>query len=83
MCKARHYYAHQEYAMRTNIEIDDKLMNQAMRVSGATTKRETVQRALELLVRLADQARLIRSARGKLHWEGDLAAMRRDRTSRG
>jgi Arc/MetJ family transcription regulator len=69
--------------MRTNIEIDDELMNQAMRVSGTATKRETVQRALELLVRLADQARLIRSARGKLHWEGDLAAMRRDRTSRG
>jgi Arc/MetJ family transcription regulator len=69
--------------MRTNIEIDDELMNQAMWVSGAATKRETVQRALELLVRLADQARLIRSARGKLHWEGDLAAMRRDRTSRG
>jgi Arc/MetJ family transcription regulator len=69
--------------MRTNIEIDDKLMKQAMRVSGAATKRETVQRGLELLVRLADQARLIRSARGKLHWEGDLAAMRRDRTSRG
>ncbi len=66
--------------MRTNVVIDDQLMKRAMRVSGASTKRETVQRGLELMVRLAKQERLLRSARGKLHWEGDLAAMRRDRT---
>ncbi|MFZ1890204.1 MAG: type II toxin-antitoxin system VapB family antitoxin [Candidatus Binataceae bacterium] len=65
--------------MRTNIVIDDALMKKAMRVSGAATKREAVERGLELMVRLAEQARLIRSARGKLHWEGDLNAMRRDR----
>jgi len=65
--------------MRTNIVIDDKLMKQAMRASGAKTKREAVERGLRTLVRLDEQARLIRSARGKLHWEGDLAAMRRDR----
>jgi len=69
--------------VRTTIDIDDELMKQAMRVSGASTKRETVQRALELMVRLAEeQGRLLRSARGKLHWEGDLAAMRRDRDSK-
>jgi len=68
--------------MRTNIVIDDQLMKRAMRVSGASTKRETVQRGLELMVRLAEQERLVRSARGKLHWEGDLAAMRRDRKPR-
>ena len=65
--------------MRTNIAIDDDLMKRAMRASGAKTKRETVERSLELMVRLAEQAKLIRSARGKLHWEGDLKAMRRDR----
>jgi Arc/MetJ family transcription regulator len=65
--------------MRTNIVIDDELMEKAMRASGATTKREAVEQALKLLVRLDDQARLIRSARGKLHWEGDLKAMRRNR----
>ncbi len=65
--------------MRTNIEIDEQLMKQAMRASGATTKREAVQRALELIVRLDKQERLLRAARGKLHWEGDLKAMRRDR----
>jgi len=68
--------------MRTNIVIDDQLMKRAMRVSRASTKRETVQRGLELMVRLAEQERLVRSARGKLHWEGDLAAMRRDRKPR-
>jgi Arc/MetJ family transcription regulator len=68
--------------MRTNIVIDDQLMKRAMRVSGASTKREAVQRALELMVRSAEQARLLRSVRGKLHWEGDLAEMRRDREPR-
>ena len=62
--------------MRTNIEIDDKLMKQAMKASGARTKRETVAKALELLVRI-DGQKAIRRLRGKLHWEGDLDAMRR------
>lgn len=65
--------------MRTNIEIDDRLMKQAMRASGAKTKRETVELAFKLMVRLTKQAKLIRAARGKLHWEGDLEEMRRDR----
>jgi Arc/MetJ family transcription regulator len=65
--------------MRTNIVIDDQLMKRAMRACGAKTKREAVERSLELMVRLDEQEKLIRSARGKLHWEGDLDAMRRDR----
>ena len=63
--------------MRTNIEIDDKLMKQAMKAAGATTKRETVEKALELLVRIEGQKE-IRNLRGKIVWEGDLDAMRRD-----
>ena len=62
--------------MRTNIEIDDKLMKQAMKASGSATKRETVSKALELLIRI-DGQKAIRRLRGKLHWEGDLDAMRR------
>jgi Arc/MetJ family transcription regulator len=65
--------------MRTNIVIDNALMKRAMRASGAKTKREAVERSLELMVRLAEQEKLIRSARGKLRWEGDLKGMRRDR----
>ena len=64
--------------MRTNIVIDDRLMARAMRASGAATKREVVEEALKLLLRLKEQEK-IRAWRGKLHWEGDLDAMRRDR----
>ena len=63
--------------MRTNIEIDDDLMDQAMKASGLATKRETVEAGLRLLVELKRQQR-IRSYRGKLHWEGNLERMRRD-----
>ena len=63
--------------MRTNIVIDDNLMQQAMRASGAATKREAVETALRLLVELKRQER-IRRLRGKLKWEGDLETMRRD-----
>jgi Arc/MetJ family transcription regulator len=63
--------------MRTNIVIDDALMARAMKLAGTRTKRETVERGLELLIRLNEQAR-IRAARGKLRWRGDLDAMRRD-----
>jgi Arc/MetJ family transcription regulator len=63
--------------MRTNIDIDDDLMAQAMRVSGLTTKRETVEAGLRLLIKLEAQQR-IRRYRGKLRWEGNLDRMRRD-----
>lgn len=63
--------------MRTNIEIDDALMSEALAVTHARTKREVVEEGLRTLVRLAKQAR-IRELRGALEWEGDLDAMRRD-----
>lgn len=63
--------------MRTNIVIDDRLIAEAMKLSGARTKREAVEDSLRLLVRLKRQER-IRRARGRLKWSGDLDAMRRD-----
>jgi Arc/MetJ family transcription regulator len=63
--------------MRTNIVIDDRLMKQAMRATGATTKREVVERGLQTLIALKKQER-IRRFRGKLKWDGDLDAMRND-----
>ena len=63
--------------MRTNIVIDDRLMKQAMRASGAATKREVVELGLRALITLRSQER-IRLFRGKLRWDGDLDAMRRD-----
>ncbi|MDE1998532.1 MAG: type II toxin-antitoxin system VapB family antitoxin [Burkholderiales bacterium] len=64
--------------MRTNIEIDDKLMKDALRLTGAKTKREAVELGLRTLLRLHQQEE-IRRFRGKLHWEGDLNAMRTDK----
>ncbi len=57
--------------MRTNIEIDDRLMREAMRKSGASTKRAAVEAGLKLLIQIRSQAG-IRRLRGKIHWEGDL-----------
>ena len=67
--------------MRTNIDIDDKLMRQAMRSSGARTKRAAVEEGLRLLIRTRDQ-RVIRRLRGKVAWEGDLDESRVGRASK-
>jgi Arc/MetJ family transcription regulator len=63
--------------LRTNIEIDDRLMRRAMSASGETTKKATVEAALELLVKVKGQER-IREAFGKLPWNDDLEALRLD-----
>jgi Arc/MetJ family transcription regulator len=62
--------------MRTNIEIDDQLMRDAMAASGARTKKEAVELGLRRLTRLYNQQK-IRELRG-MGWVGDLDAMRRD-----
>ncbi|HLA35705.1 MAG TPA: type II toxin-antitoxin system VapB family antitoxin [Rhodocyclaceae bacterium] len=63
--------------MRTNIVIDDKLMQDALRATGAKTKREVVERGLKTLVDLQQQEQA-RQLRGKISWEGDLDDMRTD-----
>jgi Arc/MetJ family transcription regulator len=63
--------------MRTNIVIDDQLMKDTLRATGLTTKREAVELGLRTLLRLRQQEE-IRRFRGKLHWQGDLEAMRTD-----
>lgn len=63
--------------MRTNIVIDDSLMEEALSVSGYRTKKETVEEALKMLIAQRNQTS-IRGLRGKLHWEGDLEKMRND-----
>ena len=64
--------------MRTNIVLDDRLMSQARRLGKHATKREVVEAALKLYVRLKQQEDVKRWY-GKLRWEGDLDAMRADR----
>ena len=65
--------------MRTNIVIDDELMNQVLRATGLRTKREAVDLGLRTLLKIEQQQR-IGKYRGKLHWEGDLARSREGRT---
>lgn len=64
--------------MRTNIVIDDHLMNEALAISQLKTKKAVVESGLKLLIQVKKQER-IKSYRGKLNWDGDLDAMRRDR----
>ncbi len=64
--------------MRTNIEIDDALLAQAMKATGLPTKRATVEEGLRLLVRLKQQAKALAGLQG-LGWDGDLDALRRGR----
>lgn len=64
--------------LKTNVVLDDELMEEAMRYTGLKTKRAVIEEALRTLVRLKSQES-IRSLRGQLHWEGDLDAMRRSR----
>ena len=61
--------------MRTNIERDNKLMNEAIKVSGLKTKKETVELGLKTLVRLKKQEN-IRRFRGRLEWTANLDDMR-------
>lgn len=62
-------------AMRTNIVIDDTLMDDALKATGLTTKKEAVEMGLKLLVKQNKQQAL-RKLRGKVAWEGDLNKMR-------
>ena len=61
--------------MRTNIHIDDSLMSDAQRLSGAKTKKEAVEQGLKLLVQMHQQ-QSIRQLRGKLQWDSNLEQMR-------
>ena len=63
--------------MRINIEIDDRLMREAMRFSGKRTKRETVEEGLRLLIQVKGQIG-IRRLRGKVHFNRDLEEARCD-----
>jgi len=61
--------------MRTNIDIDDELMKDALKASGLKTKKDTVELGLKTLVKLHKQGE-IKKFRGTLKWEGGLDEMR-------
>lgn len=58
-------------SVRTNIVIDDELLNEAMRLSGLKTKRAVVEEGLRKLIRLKGQEDILKLS-GKVHWEGNL-----------
>jgi len=63
---------------RTNINIDDGLIRKARKLTRLKTKREIVDKALELLVRSETRKGILRYYKTGL-WKGDLKAMRRNR----
>ena len=67
--------------MRTNIDIDDTLMAEAQKASGQSTKKQTVEQALRLLIKLRQQQE-VGAAFGKYRWRGNLARSRKGRTNR-
>lgn len=65
--------------MRTNIDIDDEVLREVQRLTGAGTKREAVDLALRELVARYERAKIL-ELRGKVRWEGDLNASRTARS---
>ena len=64
--------------MRTNVVIDDDLMESALKTSGIKTKKDAIEEGLRLLVQMKGQEK-IKGFRGKLQWTGSLEEMRLDR----
>jgi Arc/MetJ family transcription regulator len=64
--------------MRTNVVINDDLMESALKVSGIKTKKDAIEEGLKLLVQVNGQEK-IKGFRGKLKWAGSLDEMRLDR----
>ena len=64
--------------MRTNIVIDDALMRDALKATGAKSKREAVELGLRTLLKLNKQAQ-IKTLRGRINWQGNLEQMRLDK----
>jgi Arc/MetJ family transcription regulator len=64
--------------MRTNVVIDDKLMKDALKLSGFRTKKDAIEAGLRLLVKFSRQAK-VKNFRGRLKWSGDLEKTRTDK----
>ncbi len=64
--------------MRTNVVVNDDLMETALKISGFRTKREAIEEGLKLLVQVKRQKE-IKRFRGKLKWSGSLEEMRLDK----
>ncbi len=63
---------------RTNVVLDDALVEECQRLTGLGTRRSVIDHALRELKRRGDQRRLL-ELRGKVVWQGDIAALRAGR----
>jgi len=63
--------------MRTNIVLDDTLINKALKIGGLKTKKATIENALRLFIQIRGQQK-IKGLKGKIHWEGNIEEMRKD-----
>ncbi|MGN6467949.1 MAG: type II toxin-antitoxin system VapB family antitoxin [Rhizobiaceae bacterium] len=63
--------------MRTNIDIDDRLLKEAMKATGQKTKKATVEEALREIVKIAGQRQALKELQG-IGWDGDLDEMRQN-----
>ena len=64
--------------MRTNIEIEDELIQKALRLSGLKTKRAVVEAGLRMLIQVREQEEILKLA-GKVRWQGNLDESRQGR----
>ena len=64
--------------MKMNIVIDDTLMDLALKTTRLKTKKEVVEQALKILLKVKKQSQL-KALKGKLNWEGNLENMRTDK----
>jgi Arc/MetJ family transcription regulator len=65
--------------MRTNVEIDDELIEEAQRLSGLKTKRAVIDAALQMFVRVKRQSDILKLPKS-VRWEGNLDEMREGRS---
>jgi Arc/MetJ family transcription regulator len=65
-------------SVRTNIVLDDKLVEEGLKVTGLKTKKELVNLALKELVVRAKRKKIL-EFEGKIEWEGNLEEMRKGR----
>ncbi len=79
MCRIdRNIHILGDFAMRTNVVLDDDLVRSALKLSGYKTKKRAIEEGLKLLVQVNRQKK-IKNFRGKLKWTGNLNKMRTDK----
>ena len=77
MCIEFNIFVYKIYSVRTNIDIDEKLMEQALKYSKGKTKKEIVNTALNEHVKYLMRMNLL-TLEGKVKWIGNLDKMRKN-----